>query len=293
MHNLVAAHELRDILAPGRLSHVVDIGANPIGGEPPYKGMLAAGLCRVTGFEPQPGALEELNRAKGANETYLPWAVGDGAVRSLKICRHSGLSSTLEPDPRALEVFALFKAGAEVLQRLDVQTHRLDDIPEVAEVDFLKIDIQGGELAVLRHAREKLRHAVVIQTEISFATLYQGQPGCGEIDSELRAQGFMPFCFQAIRPYDVSPATINRWSLAGTKQLLEADLVYVRNYMEPAALDAAQLKQLCLIMHHCYGAYDLCLSTLMRLRQGGEVSPAGVQRYVNLLLAIGALRDPP
>lgn len=293
MHSRVAAHELRDILAPGRLSHVVDIGANPIGAAPPYKGMLDAGLCRVTGFEPQPDALEELNRAKGPNETYLPWVVGDGSRRTLNLCRHSGLSSTLEPDPQALAVFTLFKAGAEVLRRVEVQTRRLDDIPEVADVDFLKIDIQGGELAVLRHARGTLRRAVVIQAEVSFATLYQGQPGCGEIDCELRAQGFMPFCFGSIRPYDVSPVTINERPLAGAKQLLEADLVYVRNYVEPAVLDVEQLKQLCLIMHHCYGAYDFCLANLMRLRQLGEVSPAGVQRYADLLVTIGALRDPP
>ena len=34
---------------------VVDIGANPIDGDPPYRLLLDAGLCRVTGFEPQLG----------------------------------------------------------------------------------------------------------------------------------------------------------------------------------------------------------------------------------------------
>jgi len=44
---------ITELLRPERLTAVLDIGANPIDGEPPYKGMLAAGLCTVTGFEPQ------------------------------------------------------------------------------------------------------------------------------------------------------------------------------------------------------------------------------------------------
>jgi hypothetical protein len=45
---------LRDLLSPSRLTHVVDIGANPLdAGEPPYLPMLNANLCHVTGFEPQ------------------------------------------------------------------------------------------------------------------------------------------------------------------------------------------------------------------------------------------------
>jgi len=290
MDQNAAALVLREVLAPARPAHVVDIGANPIGPAPPYRGMLDAGLCRVTGFEPQPAALEALNRAKGPLETYLPWALGDGGAQTLRVCRHSGLTSTLPPDPLVLETFALLRADAQVLEEMPVRTRRLDDLAELEPIDFLKLDIQGGELAVLRHGRDKLRQAVVVQTEVSFATLYQGQAGCGEIDRELRAQGFLPFCFEGIKVYDLSPVTIDHRQLAGTKQLLEADLVYVRNYFVPEALDAAQLRQLCLIMHCCYRAYDLCMTCLLRLQKLEQVSAQGVQRYVDLLVAIGALK---
>jgi hypothetical protein len=37
------ADPLFDLLQPARLTAVVDIGANPIDGDPPYKRMLAAG----------------------------------------------------------------------------------------------------------------------------------------------------------------------------------------------------------------------------------------------------------
>jgi hypothetical protein len=38
---------------------------------------------------------------------------------------------------------------------------------------------------------------VAIGTEISFVTLYQDQPGMGDVDLELRSQGFL-HCFAAI-----------------------------------------------------------------------------------------------
>ena len=80
-------------LAPRRLTEIVDIGANPIDGDPPYKAMLKAGLCRVTGFEPQERALAELQAKRGPNERYLPYVIADGNTHVLQICRHSGLTS--------------------------------------------------------------------------------------------------------------------------------------------------------------------------------------------------------
>jgi FkbM family methyltransferase len=283
--------QLRDILKPRRLTHVVDVGANPVGGEPPYREMLGAGLCRVTGFEPQAPALDLLNLGKGPNETYLPDAIGDGTVQTFKVCRHSALSSTLDPDPDALAAFPLFSSDAEVLERISLKTRRLDDVPEAADLDFLKIDIQGGELAVFRNAVERLRPAVVIQTEVSFATLYQGQPTWNLVDGELRRQGFIPFCFASMRQYDVSPVTVNQRHLRGAKQLLEADLVYVRNPLEPERMDAEQLKHLCLIMHHCYRALDLSMQCLTQLCQRGAVAAEGLRQYADLLASGGFLGD--
>jgi hypothetical protein len=65
---------------------VVDVGANPIDGEPPYAGMLRAGLCRVTGFEPQEEALRQLQQRNSALERYLPHALGDGGAHTLHVC---------------------------------------------------------------------------------------------------------------------------------------------------------------------------------------------------------------
>ena len=90
---------LTEILAPARPTAIVDVGANPIDGDPPYKAMLAAGLCEVTGFEPQGPALARLEKSKGPRERYLPYALGDGSERTLNICELEGMTSLLVPDP--------------------------------------------------------------------------------------------------------------------------------------------------------------------------------------------------
>src|SRR5882672_9096561 len=87
-----SAQLLTAILAPSRHTAIVDVGANPIDGEPPYIAMLAAGLCKVVGFEPQAAALARLNRTKGPHELYLPYALADGTERTLHVCELEGMT---------------------------------------------------------------------------------------------------------------------------------------------------------------------------------------------------------
>jgi len=130
---------LSDLVQPQRLTSVVDIGANPIDGEAPYKAMLQRGLCQLIGFDPQPDALTRLNARKTELETYLPYAVGDGDAHSLKVCRGIGFASLLQPDEKALTHFPRFSELGRVVSDIKLTTRRLDDIAEIKEIDFLKI----------------------------------------------------------------------------------------------------------------------------------------------------------
>lgn len=270
----------RDQLEPQRLTDVVDIGANPIDGDPPYSPMLAAGLCRVTGFEPQQDALLQLQRMRGPNERYLPYAVGDGGTHTLRICRGSGMTSLFEPDPDTLDVFEILKPYGEVIERVSLPTQRLDDVTEIDSLDFLKIDIQGGELAVFEGGRKKLAHAVAIQTEVSFVTLYEDQPAIGEIDVELRQQGFIPHCFAAVKHWPIAPFIVDQYEpRRALNQLLEADIVYVRDFTRSDAMSDEQLKHLALIAHHCYGSFDLAMRCVAMLEHRGALDSGAAERY--------------
>jgi len=264
-------------------TEIVDIGANPIDGAPPYRILLEAALCNVTGFEPDPGALATLNARKTVRETYLPYAVGDGSVKTLHLCRYSGWNSTLRPDLSALEVFQFFKRNAEITGETRIATQRLDDIGEIGAIDYLKIDIQGGELDVFRHGKHKLADVAVLQTEVSLVGLYESQPCFGEIDLELRKQGFIPHFFPSLKPCMISPLMLDndpKWAL---NQVIEADVVYVKDFRHPDRLSDNQLRQMALIADACYNSCDLALYCVTILQKRKATTPDAAETYLALI----------
>ena len=271
---------LLDLLKLQRMIEIVDIGANPIDGDPPYKPMLSVGeICRVTGFEPQEGALKKLNNAKSKLERYLPYAVGDGSEKVLNICSAEGMSSTFKPNSEILKIFHPFDIWGEVVSQQKVLTKTLDSISEIEQLDFLKIDIQGGELNVFQNGKKKLASAVAIQTEVSFIPLYEGQPTFGAVDIELRGLGFIPHSFPAIKNWIIAPLVINGDPRIPLNQLIEADIVYVKDFTKPENISDEQLKRLALISHICYKSFDLSLRCIAILEARGAVPSGSVDSY--------------
>ena len=272
---------LWDLLKPEHLTEVVDVGANPIDGDPPYKALLAAGLCRVTGFEPQAKALATLQKMKGENERYLPYAIGDGKEHMLNVCRSPNMTSLLEPDPAALALFDVLRPLGRVIRKVPIATRRLDDIAEIERLNFLKIDVQGSELAVFQGGAAKLSGTVMIQVEVSFITLYKDQPSVGQIDLELRRQGFIPHCFAGVKRGPISPYVIAGQRRRPLRQLVEADIVYARDFVHPGRMSDEQLKHLALIAHYCYGSVDLVLRCVVLLEKRQALEAGAQCRYLD------------
>jgi FkbM family methyltransferase len=274
---------LLSLLRPAHLTHVVDVGANPIDGTPPYKNMLSQGLCTVTGFEPQAAALDELIQRKGPLETYLPQALGAGGLATLNVCQYSGWTSLLQPNTAALNVFPQFQPNAKVIERIQVLTHKLDDISEVRPFDLLKIDVQGAEMDVFHGATQHLKNAVAIHTEISFIALYDHQPTFGQVDVYLRGLGFVPHGFADIKRWPIAPLQFHGAAQQNVHQLLEADMVYVKDFVNPDGMSDEQLKQLSLIMHHCYQSHDLTARCIQCLIDRGALPSESLRHYVDHL----------
>lgn len=272
-------HSWVDRLAVERLTAVVDIGANPIDGDPPYKDMLTAGLCTVTGFEPQAEALAALHEAAGPNERYLPHAVGDGGEHELKVTWMNGMTSLFEPDVRRLSALNEFARYGEVLRRGTVATKRLDDLDDLGPLDLLKIDVQGSELTIFQNGRRTLAGAVAVHTEVSFVPLYEGQPLFGEVDAELRAQGFLPHTFAAIKKWPIAPGVLDGNIFEHHQQVIEADVAYVKDFGRLEVLEAEQVKHLALLAHFVYGSTDLVVRCLVQLVSDGVVDEQVVADY--------------
>jgi FkbM family methyltransferase len=84
--------------------------------------------------------------------------------------------------------------GVDTKRSSTVQVARLPDVIDLASLRrpiFLKLDVQGGELEVLRGAESSLSLIDVIYCEASFVELYKGQPLAGEIAAYLVARDFI------------------------------------------------------------------------------------------------------
>jgi FkbM family methyltransferase len=278
---MTSAHILRDLVSCSRPTSIIDIGASPIDGRPPYGEMLDYGLCTVTGFEPRPDALAILEQRKGPLERYFPYVVGDGREHRLKMTKSQGLTSLLTPDENQLRLFNGFLDWGSVVEEVQVQTRRLDDL-DIDEFDLLKIDVQGAELMVFQNGRERLRDAVAVHTEVSFVPLYLGQPTFGEVDAELRAQGFVPHTMPDLKRWAIAPTMFGESIYNPGNQLLEADIVYMRDIARPEQMTSDQLSQLAMIAFHIYGSVDLAVFCLIELRQRGRAPEDAVEQLMQL-----------
>ena len=151
---------------------VVDVGALPVQGlGNAWDSMLAQGLCEVVGFEPIAEACAKLNAEQDEARTYLPYAIADGKPAVLKRCNYDMTSSLLEPNTPLLEKFVHLEELTRVVAREPIETHRLDDIEQAADMDFLKLDVQGSEVVVIENATRALATTVVVETEVEFVPL--------------------------------------------------------------------------------------------------------------------------
>lgn len=244
---------------------VVDIGANPIDGEAPYKPLLDGGMAHLYGFEPNPEALARLNAIKGANETYVGSAVYDGKQQELKVCKAPGMTSVLEPNAQLLSYFHGFPDWGKVEERLSIPTLRLDDVTEINNMDYLKIDIQGGELEVFRNGLDRLQECLVIHTEVEFLPMYEGQPLFSEVEIFLREHGFIFHRFAPLVSRTVQPVLVNNDIYKELSQVFWADAIFIKDFTKLELLSPEQLKKMALILNDIYGSIDIAMRALMVL----------------------------
>lgn len=259
------------LFGAGYKVRVLDVGANPIEGDPSYKPLLDAGHAIVTGFEPQVEALAELNAAKSANETYLSDALGDGQDHTLHMYRHSGFTSIFPLDAASGELLG-FNPGKAVATTLSLPTRRLDDIADITAVDFLKIDLQGSELSIIRNGRGKLESCLVIQTEVRLFPLYGGEPTFGELSAELTDQGFQFFRFHQMKYAVLTRKYRKKLRRSQFGQLFDGDAFFVRDLRLMDNLSTEQIIRLALIADGIIRSYDLTLFCLGHLVQRGVIT---------------------
>lgn len=275
---------MHSLLAPQRPTAIVDIGAGVYGEAPPYAKLLAGGFATLAGFEPQVELCAAANAKAAAGERYFPYVISDGRDQTFYQCRYPAMSGLKKPNPWRLYQFTPLAQWGEVVATSTVQTRRLDDLVEVAEMDLLKIDVEGSELDVFRNGRKKLERAVVVFTEASFVPIYDDQALFGDIDVELRSLGFMPHYIAGQFCRMIAPMMpIGTGGATGIRQIHAVDVVYVRDFAKADELSGEQLKHMALIAHHCLDSYDLAFRCIFELAKRGATAEGNKDHYLELM----------
>jgi FkbM family methyltransferase len=168
---------------------VVDVGAAPMPGVvPDYLALGIPGGVNLTviGFDPD---LTQISTYPGVATQMIPAFVGDGTLRTFWECQDPRTSSLYEPDNAFLQQWLGWTLP--IVNKRAVQTVRLDDINEASGASFLKIDVQGAELDVLKGSRNILSKCAVVEVEAEFVEIYKGQPTFSQLDQWLNRSGFM------------------------------------------------------------------------------------------------------
>lgn len=240
---------------------VIDVGAMAIG-EDIYAPLMKAGLASVLGFECVQTECDRLNAMKRSTHTCLPYAIGDGRERIFHECNFAMTSSLYEPNSALLAKFQNLENLTRVVRKRALPTRRLDDLPETAGADFLKLDVQGAEVDVMNGAEKVLADAVVVHTEVEFVPMYKDQPLFAEVDQRLRKSGYVFHKFSGIAGRTFQPLLVNNDMNQALSQMLWADAVYVKDFMALDRLPAEKLLKMSVILHLIYGSYDLVLQVL-------------------------------
>jgi len=276
---------LAEILGHALPLHVIDVGAASMGKDgDPYHALLGDPAVRVTGFEPRAEACAERNASAPPNHRYLPYFVGDGTTRDFHVCANPLTSSLYKPNDRLLSLF--HNLPLPVVETTRVETRRLDDLPDLAACDLLKIDVQGAELDVLRGGPRIASGALVVDVEVEFVPMYEGQALFGDIDVHLRGLDFMLHRFTAPFSRQLRPLVFGGGPFGPGSQLLYAEAaIYIRAIDKLDALSDDRLLAFARIMHDVYRSYDLVglLIAAHDKRSGGDL----LTRYKTALAAPG------
>jgi len=272
---------LLELFPAGTQINILDVGAARVDENPPYQPLMDAGVGCLFAFEPDQQACAGLNEEYGEPHRIFNCFAGDGTQATFHETNWGPTGSLYPPNSRLLEKFQNLAEVMTPIATHPVSTRRIDDIAEITDVDLIKIDVQGAELSILKNAMRVLSSTSVVQTEVEFIELYQGQPLFADIDIFLRAQGFQFHTFTGFGSRAFKPLAPQGNINAGFRQYLWTDAIYVRDWMRLEGMSTSRLRNYAIIAHDLLQSYDLAHLVLTALDRSTEGSIA--DEYVRKL----------
>ena len=101
----------------------------------------------------------------------------------------------------------------------------------------------------------------------------------------MRAQGFLPHAFLEVKRWSIAPTIFEHNFRVAGKQLLESDMVYIRDPLRLEVLSESQLLKFFTIAHDCLKSTDLAVNLLRELEKRGGLAQG---THLHYLTAAGA-----
>jgi FkbM family methyltransferase len=270
-HRVERQSELLQLLG-GRPVNVADVGAAD-GPEGRWSGIR--GLVRFVTFEPNPRAGAAADAQGDVNFPIGLWS--SKCRKTLHLTRHPDSSSVCNLNFDLLQDFQA-KAGVELAGTTEIDLDTLDNClaqrPELAP-QFLKVDVEGGDLEVLKGATDALSRSVLgIRTEAPLVEIHKGAPQLWDIYAFLRPRGFVLFHFSRVQWVRNNGLT----GYSSQPQYIWGDAVFFLSRaafckrLESAAPEvrAAMLTRYVVILL-CHGVHDYAIELIESAVAGGFV----------------------
>jgi FkbM family methyltransferase len=151
--------------------------------------------------------LKEVQEAAPATTRYAIAVIGAESRPSVRFYQMESGSSVFE------------EQSAVSRNVIEAPMRTLDEIvleKNLQDVQFIKLDVQGYELEILKGASKSLSTALAVLMEVSFLQYNKGAPLFAEVIRFMDEHGFVV--------YDIG--SLVRWQ--GDDSLLQADLLFVR-----------------------------------------------------------------
>jgi len=321
--SLILLPRLMPLLPGGERVVIVDGGAREVDQDTRWQAFPPDRL-RFFGFEADPTEAERLNAMPsigGLERRFYPAGLwGTTGSACFEHNKASGGSSFLRQN-RAVTDRWKFENPTQAVRSPEMfHPVRYEDLPVVTiaewaertgvrAVDFLKLNVQGGELEVLRGAGPMLDSMLGVLTEVAFVESYLDRPMFSDIDAHLRARGFVFFDLlahhyigRATAPVAAQHLTVAEPRLSrqvsAWGQLIEGHALYLR---DPIAAGSAAIEPIRAIklaaLAEALGQVEYAFELLEWLQQRTDVADTplgdGVKEAIREAAQIYASMVPP
>lgn len=270
--NYVITEHVLGTFLEGEPLRVLDCGA--AGGSLAEWNSLDDRITRY-GFDPDEVECARLNeraKAAGHQHFYYPICLAERNEegRRFYLTNHPHSHSLYPPNEKLIARWRQWAGGRPVRnlsamglrQITEIHTTSLDTwakTQNVRDIDFVKLDVQGAEMEVLRGGEGLLKTSLGALVEVWFTPVYEGAPLFAEIDGYLRHEGFSffsphiyaasQFAGRMASPVIFKNVTTFREQQAAG-QLVTADTLYLRDLFdcaEPKNVDMTKALKLACI----------------------------------------------